>query len=343
MESDPFVWSCDSGLGTGAIALITIVATPSTLDRVCTALSNRPSPRIGSIAHRSFLDIDDGLFMRASSNMMLMAPHGGIAVRHKFVAALTALGGTQSEMAASEVELRSRWPEANEMVEACMLETLSHCQGRIAVEQLLKQPALWRSAKASDGLDHHDQSLRWLVSMPTVVITGPANAGKSTLINALAGRAVSLVSNIPGTTRDHVGTIVDLAGIHAAVVDLPGERGDADAIETQASRIAEEVIERAALIVAVHAPGQQPCRHRACAQSTAQTLSVQLQADRPSVDSKEFASDYCISALTGAGMIDFVTAVKDALVPPAALHATTPWRFHPLLKSWRDRQSPTIE
>jgi tRNA modification GTPase len=44
------------------------------------------------------------------------------------------------------------------------------------------------------------------------VIAGPPNAGKSTLINLLAEKNVSIVSNIPGTTRDLVSSSVTLGG-----------------------------------------------------------------------------------------------------------------------------------
>ncbi len=50
-----------------------------------------------------------------------------------------------------------------------------------------------------------DRVLRRLIDPPLVVAIGPPNIGKSSLLNALAGRSVALVADEAGTTRDHVG------------------------------------------------------------------------------------------------------------------------------------------
>ncbi len=65
----------------------------------------------------------------------------------------------------------------------------------------------------------------------TVVIAGPPNAGKSTLINALARREAAIVSAIPGTTRDAIEVHLDLNGIPLTVIDTAGLRASEDPIE----------------------------------------------------------------------------------------------------------------
>lgn len=65
----------------------------------------------------------------------------------------------------------------------------------------------------------------------TVVIAGPPNAGKSTLINALARREAAIVSPIPGTTRDAIEVHLDLNGIPLTVIDTAGLRASDDPIE----------------------------------------------------------------------------------------------------------------
>lgn len=55
-----------------------------------------------------------------------------------------------------------------------------------------------------------------------ISIIGPPNAGKSTLMNLLAQRRVSIVSNIPGTTRDLVQTNLNLFGHHVVLTDTAG-------------------------------------------------------------------------------------------------------------------------
>jgi tRNA modification GTPase len=85
------------------------------------------------------------------------------------------------------------------------------------------------------------------------VILGAPNAGKSTLLNALAGDDIAIVSEIPGTTRDAVGARVDLGGVPVRITDTAGLRDTADAIEAEGVRRARARGEKADLIIAVAA------------------------------------------------------------------------------------------
>ncbi|MBJ6128028.1 tRNA uridine-5-carboxymethylaminomethyl(34) synthesis GTPase MnmE [Microvirga splendida] len=67
----------------------------------------------------------------------------------------------------------------------------------------------------------------------TVVLAGPPNAGKSTLLNALARRDVAIVSPIAGTTRDVIEVHCDLGGLPVIIVDTAGLRESADLIEQE--------------------------------------------------------------------------------------------------------------
>jgi tRNA modification GTPase len=69
-----------------------------------------------------------------------------------------------------------------------------------------------------------------------LTILGPPNAGKSSLINALARRDVAIVSDTPGTTRDVVEARLDLGGYLLAVADTAGVRETGDAIEAEGVR-----------------------------------------------------------------------------------------------------------
>ena len=64
-----------------------------------------------------------------------------------------------------------------------------------------------------------------------VVIAGQPNAGKSSLLNALAGAELAIVTPIPGTTRDRVQQTIQIAGVPIHVVDTAGLRDSADAVE----------------------------------------------------------------------------------------------------------------
>ena len=67
----------------------------------------------------------------------------------------------------------------------------------------------------------------------TVVIAGPPNVGKSTLMNALAGREVAITSPIAGTTRDLIEVFLDLRGYPVTLVDTAGIRDSVDPIEQE--------------------------------------------------------------------------------------------------------------
>ena len=69
-----------------------------------------------------------------------------------------------------------------------------------------------------------------------LAIIGPPNAGKSSLINALARRDIAIVSQTPGTTRDVVGVRLDLGGYPVHVSDTAGLRETQDAVEAEGVR-----------------------------------------------------------------------------------------------------------
>lgn len=85
------------------------------------------------------------------------------------------------------------------------------------------------------------------------VILGPPNAGKSTLLNALAGEEIAIVSEIPGTTRDAVGSRIDLGGVPVHLTDTAGLRETEDRLEAEGIRRARVRAGKADLIIAVAA------------------------------------------------------------------------------------------
>lgn len=70
----------------------------------------------------------------------------------------------------------------------------------------------------------------------SVAIIGPPNAGKSSLLNALARREAAIVSEIAGTTRDIIDVHLDLGGYPVIVADTAGLRESADRIESEGVR-----------------------------------------------------------------------------------------------------------
>ena len=64
-----------------------------------------------------------------------------------------------------------------------------------------------------------------------VVLAGQPNVGKSSLLNALAGAELAIVTDIPGTTRDKVGETIQIEGVPVHVTDTAGLREAGDAVE----------------------------------------------------------------------------------------------------------------
>ncbi len=84
-----------------------------------------------------------------------------------------------------------------------------------------------------------------------VVLTGPPNAGKSSLLNALSQQQRAIVSAIPGTTRDVLEQFIEIDGLPVELIDTAGIRESADEIEVEGVRRARAAQRQAGLILLV--------------------------------------------------------------------------------------------
>ena len=84
-----------------------------------------------------------------------------------------------------------------------------------------------------------------------IVIAGAPNAGKSSLLNALAGVEAAIVTNIPGTTRDVLRQEISLAGLPMHIYDTAGMRESADVVEQEGVRRARSALGEADFILLV--------------------------------------------------------------------------------------------
>ena len=85
----------------------------------------------------------------------------------------------------------------------------------------------------------------------TIALIGPVNAGKSTILNALAGRSAAIVSDEAGTTRDIIQIRLDLGGVPATILDTAGIRDKSGKIEAEGIRRSVEAARFANLVLVI--------------------------------------------------------------------------------------------
>ena len=144
----------------------------------------------------------------------------------------------------------------------------------------------------------------------TLVIAGRPNAGKSSLLNALAGRDTAIVTAIPGTTRDVLREHIQLDGMPLHIIDTAGLHDSDDPVEREGMQRAWRAIEGADRVLLV--VDDQCGFDRADAaildelparlEHTRICSKIDLSGRAPGVSETETGVEVAVSALTGAGM-----------------------------------------
>lgn len=161
-----------------------------------------------------------------------------------------------------------------------------------------------------------------VLSPPEVVLVGAPNAGKSSLMNALVGRAVCIVNSTAGTTRDWVREVASLAGLPVYLTDTAGLWQAPAGIDAEAVVRAKARAQRADLVVLL-SPGE-PVAAPPWLDGR-KVLRVASQADRVPPAA---GADVAVSALTGEGLDALRRRILDELdlshFDPARPMAFTP-------------------
>lgn len=122
-----------------------------------------------------------------------------------------------------------------------------------------------------------------------IVIAGPPNVGKSSLLNALVGREAAITSAVPGTTRDAIEAPVAIGGVPFLLIDTAGLRESGDEIEIIGIDRAHRHLEAADLVLWLGEPREKP----------AGAVSVRSKRD---VAGSDPDADLSVSAITGEGL-----------------------------------------
>jgi len=163
--------------------------------------------------------------------------------------ARAALRSLQGEFSAQVTALGSALAELRMRIEAAI--DFSDEDIEVLPESALRQQ-LAGAARQLDELLAASGQGRLLTEGMTVVIAGAPNAGKSTLLNRLAGHEAAIVTPLPGTTRDVLRERILIDGMPVHVLDTAGLRAQAgDAIEAEGMRRAEAAMAQADRILFV--------------------------------------------------------------------------------------------
>lgn len=140
----------------------------------------------------------------------------------------------------------------------------------------------------------------------SVAIIGKPNAGKSSLLNALAKRDVAIVSNIAGTTRDIIEVHLNLGGYPVTLIDTAGLRETDDPVEAEGVARARARAEAADLRLHLTPYGEEP------ATADESTLAVVTKVDlEDGADAGARDGRFYISILTGAGLGELIAHLAD--------------------------------
>ena len=185
------------------------------------------------------------------------------------------------------------------------LDTLGGAQVR---EELIRTRALLaqllrdaeRGRKLRDGLH--------------AVLIGPPNAGKSSLLNALAGSDRAIVTDVAGTTRDTLHEAIQLDGFELTLVDTAGLREGGDAIEREGMRRARAELQRADLaLIVLDARDPQAARDALgdAIDAVPRRLWIHNKCDLLAVAGPMDADAIAVSAVTGQGLEHLHTRLRE--------------------------------
>ncbi|MFO0081413.1 MAG: GTPase [Phycisphaerales bacterium] len=327
--------------------------------------ANAAPAETAAISVRSVLRDERAVIARPAPGQALIMLHASPAVIDAFMHALIDLGvrleiSNEHRTAPSAAGAASRnsahthaitnlalrlYPEAESPMAAAMLLALSLALSPLAISTLLAQPDRWSTQGVRDPRDAdaapdaapdtapdtgRERALARLIRPPLIAAIGRANIGKSTLLNTLAGRSVALAYDMPGTTRDHVGATIDLAGLVVRWLDTPGLDDPSAPTPDPVLAIARERALRAAhaadLIVLCAGAGGTFLIPPGLPAAGQQVLRVGLRADQgPPAEPAEVLVS--AGAAQPTGIAELLGHIHERLVPGRWLSENQPWRF----------------
>lgn len=289
-------------------------------------------PDSGELLDEALVLRFDGPASSTGEDIVEFHCHGGRAVVDGILSALDSIEGLREALPGEFTRRafengRIDLTEAEGLADLIEAETDGQRKAALALAEggLRKQIELWRrrvldlSAQAELAIDYDEDDLPIDARMVTelreladelqewvdrprieklkdgvrVVIAGPPNAGKSSIINALSGIERAIVTDIPGTTRDHIEVPLSVAGLPILLTDTAGLREATDAVEAIGVERATALVEAADILVWLGDPQSAPIHPR--------VIKVHARVDLP--ERHRVPSDsLAVSVVTGEGL-----------------------------------------
>jgi tRNA modification GTPase len=297
------------------------------------ALRELRHPRDGSLLDHALVIRFDGPASSTGENVVEFHIHGGRAVADALLDALASLDGlrlaqpgefTRRALEHGRIDLT----EAEGLADLIEAETESQRRAALALAEggLKRQIEQWQaqlltlSARAEQEIDYDEAddfgsiddlcrdcgalALEWekWLSRPRmeplrdgvrVIVAGPPNSGKSSLVNALAGSDRAIVTDLPGTTRDHIEVPLALGGIPILLTDTAGLRDSHEPIERIGVERSHALIAAADVLVWLGEPHDAPKHPR--------LILAHSKCDLPARAVTPPGS-LAVSSVTGAGL-----------------------------------------
>lgn len=306
------------------------------------ALRELRDPRTGDLLDQALVLRFDEPASATGENIVEFQCHGGRAIVDAMLGVLTSLPGFRLAQAGEFTRRafengRIDLTEAEGLADLIEAETESQRKAALAMAQgsLRKQIAEWQarvlalSAEAERAIDYDededgmDPALRgrcaalaaelrsWLERPRAerlkegarVVVAGPPNAGKSSLLNVIAGEERAIVTPVPGTTRDHIEVPIALGGVPLVLTDTAGLRECSDSVEAIGVARATRLIDAADVLLWLGDAADAPDHPR--------MLLVWSKADLPGRDAAPEDS-IAVSSVTGQGLPELLRRIQAA-------------------------------
>jgi tRNA modification GTPase len=183
-------------------------------------------------------------------------------------------------------------------------------EGDVAADAAVQADALVAKLHAAIGDALQDRRGERLRDGFRVVIAGPPNVGKSSLLNALARRDVAIVSEEAGTTRDAIEVHLDLGGLPVIVTDTAGLREAQGAVEAEGIRRTLARVEEADLVIWLVDASHQPSAP-IVSQFPPNSAHIILQNKIDLAPFTAIADGLAVSAKTGEGLPQLIERLSE--------------------------------